>query len=172
MEIECFHKLENPTTDGDPMKTIVALVDFSDVTAKVLEQSRQLAKAFDARLVIVHGVPEQPMVMDLGVASPTLYTAPTAHRIEADYNALLDLRDTVDKSGLNVSVEQLDQTNIQVVLGRCKQLEADIIVVGTRHHGALFELVVGTFTGDVLKSATCPVLVVPLDAKPHAIEAK
>ena len=154
------------------MKTIVALVDFSDVSAKVLDQSRKVAKAFDARLVILHGVPEQLVVMDLGLASPRVHEPPTKDRIEADYDALLDLRDTVATSGLNVSVEQLEQTNVKVVLERCKGLEAEMIVVGAHHHSALYELFVGTFTGDVLKLATCPVLVVPADVMPTASDTK
>lgn len=127
------------------MKTIVALVDFSDVTAKVLEQSRKVAKAFGSRLVILHGIP----------------VPPTVRRSEADYNTLLDLRDSVEATGVHISVVQLEEANVKFMLERCTGLGAEMIVVGTHHHSTLYELIVGTFTGEVLKLATCPVLVVP-----------
>jgi nucleotide-binding universal stress UspA family protein len=43
----------------------------------------------------------------------------------------------------------------------CHNLEADLIVVGTHHHGALYQFLIGTYTADILKKARCPVLVVP-----------
>jgi len=33
--------------------------------------------------------------------------------------------------------------------------------MGSHHHSALYHLIVGTFTSNVLKRATCPVMVVP-----------
>jgi len=143
------------------MKTIVALVDFSDVTPKVLEHARTLATAFDSRVIILHVVPEEPAVVDLGLASPTFMQSPSEKRIEADYNQLLGLRDPLAAAGVNVSVQQLDNGNIEKVITMCQQLEADLIIVGAHHHSRLFNLLVGTFTSDILKRSNCPVLVVP-----------
>ena len=143
------------------MKTIVALVDFSDVTPKVMEQSQKLAKAFDARVVLLHTVPSEPVVMELGVVSPTVLVTPSERRIEADYDKLLDLRDSLAVSGVNVSAQQLEDGSVKNILEESQRLHADLIVVGSHHHNALYNLLVGSFTGSVLKAATCPVLVVP-----------
>ena len=40
------------------MKTIVALVDFSDVTSRLMEQVTKVAIPFDARVTLLHVVPE------------------------------------------------------------------------------------------------------------------
>ena len=144
------------------MKTIIALVDFSDVTPRVIEQSTLMARTFGARLILVHVVPAEPAVVELGLASPTLLQPPSERRIEADYNQLLNLRDSLAKSGVPVSVQQFEQADIGKVLGLCHDLEADLIVVGTHHHSALYQFFIGTYTADVLKRAKCPVLVVPL----------
>ncbi len=143
------------------MKTIVALVDFSDVTARVIDQATQLARAFAARLILLHVVPEQPAVVELGIASPTVLQAPSEQRIEADYNALLELRNSLADSGVTISVQQLERASVGKVLELIQHLETDVIVVGTHHHSALYQFFVGTFTSDILKRATCPVLVVP-----------
>ena len=42
------------------MKTIVALVDFSDLTFKVLKQAHAQARAFDSEVVIMHVPPKKP----------------------------------------------------------------------------------------------------------------
>ena len=143
------------------MKTIVALVDFSDVTSRVIEQATKLASAFQARLVLLHAVPDQPAVVELGLASPTVMVEPSEKKIEADYNSLLDLRDSLAQSGVQVLVQQLEHSRVEKLLEQCHALDADLIVMGSHHHGAFYQLIVGTITSDVLKRATCPVLVVP-----------
>jgi nucleotide-binding universal stress UspA family protein len=55
----------------------------------------------------------------------------------------------------------LEHSGAGKLLEQCHHLEADVIVIGSHHHGAFYQLLVGTFTSDVLKRATCPVLVVP-----------
>lgn len=143
------------------MKTIISLVDFSDVTARVIEQGTLMARTFGARLILVHVVPAEPAVVELGLASPTLLQPPSERRIEADYNQLLALRDSLADSGVAVSVQQLEQADIGKVLALCHNLEADLIVVGTHHHNALYQFFIGTYTADILKRAKCLVLVVP-----------
>ncbi|MEA3212851.1 MAG: hypothetical protein QOE70_5908 [Chthoniobacter sp.] len=143
------------------MKTIVALVDFSDLTPLVIEQANQLAKAFQGRLVLLHAVPDQPLVFELGLASPTVLQHPTEKKIAADYQTLLGLRDSLAESGVEVLVQQIDKASAEKVLAQCGSLECDIIVMGAHHHSTLYHLVVGTFTSEVLKRAAWPVLVVP-----------
>jgi nucleotide-binding universal stress UspA family protein len=49
----------------------------------------------------------------------------------------------------------------KVIADAAKQLEADVIVVGTRGHGPITGLIVGSVTHRLLHLAPCPVLVVP-----------
>lgn len=145
------------------MKTIVALIDYSDLTSRIVDQAVQLARSFQSRLILLHLVPEEPAVVELGLASPTVLQPASEKKIEKDYNRLLELRDSLTSSGVNVLVQQLEQGGVGKVLEQCRTLEADLIVMGTHHHGALYHLLVGTFTNDVLKRATCPVMVVPAE---------
>jgi nucleotide-binding universal stress UspA family protein len=150
------------------MKNIVALVDFSDLTIRIAEQASQLAKAFQGKLVLLHVVPEQPAVVELGLASPTVMQPPSEKKVEAHLNRLLTLRDSLIASGVNVVVQQLEGVGVGKVLEQCRTLETDLIILGTHHHSALYHLFVGSFTSDVLKSATCPVMVVPSPAHGQA----
>lgn len=143
------------------MKNIVALIDYSDLTNRIIDQAVQVTKAFQGKLILLHVVPEEPAVVELGLASPTVLQPASEGKVEKDYNRLLDLRDSLTNSGVNVLVQQLEQGGVQKVIEQCRNLETDIIVMGTHHHSALYNLLVGTFTSDVLKRATCPVLVVP-----------
>lgn len=143
------------------MKTIVALVDFSDLTTSIVEQGSKLAKAMEGKLILLHVVPEQAAVVELGLASPTVMQPPSGEKVENHLQRLLALRDTLTTSGVNVAVQQLEGVRVAKVLEQCRALEADLIVLGTHHHSALYQLFVGSFTSDVLRHAPCPVMVVP-----------
>ena len=150
-------------TQPAAIKTIVTLVDLSDVTPKVIQQSEAMATAFHARLILLHAVPEVPVVIDLGIIAPTVLEAPSDQRKEADYQKLLGLRDALAAAGIEVNVAQLEDGQVEKIFPRCELLEADLIIMGAHHHRALYQWLIGTRTAEMLQRAHCPVLVVPAD---------
>lgn len=143
------------------MKTIVALVDFSDLTFKVLKHAHSLAKAFDAEVVILHVPPKQPVVVDVGIASPTILEEPSPKALQEDYQQLLEMRDSLVKFGVKSRVMQLNSIATKQVLEETTKLGADLIILGSHHHSTIYHLFVGSVAEDILKSSHCPVLVVP-----------
>jgi nucleotide-binding universal stress UspA family protein len=51
------------------------------------------------------------------------------------------------------------------ILSVAAEQEADLLVMGSHGHGALYHLFTGSVVTGVLKRSTCPVLVVPLRDK-------
>lgn len=143
------------------MKTIVALVDFSDVTFKVLKQTHDLAKAFGSQVILLHVVPTTPLVVDYGVVSPTMAGEPSPEMIQEDQQKLDDLRESLAKFGIHATAVQFSGSTVESIQNECERLQADLIVVGSHGHGSFYNLLIGSVTADVLKRATCPVLVVP-----------
>ena len=142
------------------MKTIVALVDFSDVTFKVLKQAHTLATAFGSQVVILHVVPPEPVVLDFGVA-PTVMREPSPETVQAEALRLRELEESLTKHGVQATSRQIHGTTLDSLLEECDKSNPDLIIVGSHRHGAFYSLVVGSVTAGVLKSANCPVLVVP-----------
>ncbi len=52
------------------------------------------------------------------------------------------------------------------VLHQAEEQNADLIVMGSHGHGALYHFLVGSVTAGVVRGAKCPVLVVPAVASP------
>ncbi len=144
------------------MKTIVALVDFTDVTFKLLKQAHHLASAFGSEVVLLHVVAPDPVVVDFGM-SPTVYRPPSEETIAAENDRLVQLQQSMEKFGVRTSTRQIQGTRVEDLLQECKNLNADIIIVGSHGHGAIYNLLVGSITSQVLKGSPCPVLVVPDD---------
>ncbi|WP_395747028.1 universal stress protein [Prosthecobacter sp.] len=145
------------------MKTIVALVDLSDLTFKVLKHAHALASAFNSEVIIVHVLGKAPVVVDLGIASPVLSEDPPETVAEEQVEQLLEIRDSLIKFGVRASVVQLADPKVASVLAETKRLNADLIILGSHHHSTIYHMLVGSVANDVLKRAHCPVLVVPSD---------
>lgn len=152
------------------MKTIVALVDLSDLAFTVLKHAGKFATAFNGEVVILHMEAKEPVVVDMGLVSPVIMQEPSRESVQRHEAQLLEMRDSLIKSGVRASVQQLEGASVDAVLAETKKCHADLIILGSHHHSKIYDLLVGSVTNDVLKHAHCPVLVVPGDM--DALEQK
>jgi nucleotide-binding universal stress UspA family protein len=130
------------------MNTIVTLVDFSGMTPKLIEQSERFAKALHARVILIHIQPKEAKLRSKETNAE-------------GYKRLTALGATLAKANVNVLVEQLKDADLSGALEECRTWDAELIIVGSHHHGFLHNWFVGSFTCEVLKAAHCPVLVLP-----------
>lgn len=142
------------------MKTIVALVDFSDVATNVLKQVQLLAEAFKSQVIVLHGIPMRTAVIDVALASPAVSQEPTEEDMKADMARLEKLTEPLRACGLGVRLKQFHGTTIDRVVDEALRSDGDLIVVGSHHHNSFYNLLVGSVTNQLLARAKCPVLVV------------
>jgi nucleotide-binding universal stress UspA family protein len=160
------------------MKRILVPIDFSDATTSVIDLARQLARALDAEIHLVHvkelsaaatpgtlgyglaGMPElAPMS---GVPVPGLDPMPQPIPESEDQKSKLALWQTeIAQDGIKVTLHEPTGLVADEILDQAEAIEADFIVMGTHGHGAMHHLLVGSATKGVLKHATRPVLLVP-----------
>jgi nucleotide-binding universal stress UspA family protein len=65
------------------------------------------------------------------------------------------------QDGINVILHEPTGAVAEEILNQADALNADLIVMGTHGHGAIYTLLVGSATKGVLKHCTRPVLLVP-----------
>ena len=147
------------------MKTIVALVDFSDVALKVLREVQTLALAFKSHVTMLHGISEKKTVIDVGIASPEVSRKLTAEEVRADKARLEKLTEPLRLSGIDVSLKQFDDASVEHIVEVVLKMETDLIVVGSHQHNAFYNLIIGSVNDQILKRAKCSVLVVSADKK-------
>lgn len=142
------------------MKTLLAPLDFSAVTPRIVAEATALARALDGRVVLLHVT--QPVVV---VADPTGFGRDTAelNKLNAEAAAikLSRIEDALEAEFTNADTILLTGSPVKVILEQAKKLRADYIVIGSHGHSAFYDLVVGSTTRAVLKRAGCPVIVVP-----------
>ncbi len=150
------------------MKTVLAPIDFSDVSRRVIDEAIGLARAIGGRLVLLHVVSPAssiPSEFDSSGARAAYLTQAEKHARDELASLQRSLRD----EGVTAHVvHQVGQPGV-VIVEQAERLEADYLVLGSHGHGAFYELIVGGTASRVLKVAKCPVVVVPAIArKPKA----
>ncbi len=144
----------------------------------VLALARQMARAFEAELHLVHvreiaavpvfpaatigysgiGMPE--MGMAGGAPLPASF-APADLPNENKKSQCSALQEELARNGLKAIAHERDGTVVEEILKTAAEISANLIVMGTHGHGSVYNLLVGSVTEGILKAAQRPVLLVP-----------
>jgi nucleotide-binding universal stress UspA family protein len=154
----------NSRRDGRFSKILVP-IDFSACSMKGLAYARQLAKEFNASLVLFHAVHLQYYVASDEYAR---YDLPllTQQSEKAARKQMRDLVEKIDWKGIKVeSLLQIGHAGDQIC-GRAQNCRADLIVTSTHGTTGLKHILLGSTAEYVVRHAACPVLVVPNHARP------
>jgi nucleotide-binding universal stress UspA family protein len=141
------------------MKTILAPVDFSPVSAGVVKEASALARAFDGRVVLLTVV-QPPIVLTEYAAMMNIAEVTAAG--EKNASRQLDaLADQLHSQFVKTERVQVTGAPVSNILEQADENEADYIVMGSHGHTAIYDLLVGSTTHGVLLRAKCPVVIVP-----------
>lgn len=141
-------------------KTILVPIDFSDVTASVAEVASSIARAFGGNLVLLHVEEPEPTFVGFE-PGPVPVQAAIARDTRAMQGQLEELSLRLRKEALDVETLDVEGPVAERIRQEAQARHADLIVIGSHGHGAIYNLLVGSVTSGVLKAAPCPVLVVP-----------
>jgi nucleotide-binding universal stress UspA family protein len=142
------------------VKTILVPTDFSADAEKALSTATELAKLFEARIVILHAYH-----VDIAVVSTMAggYALPQGFYADLRSQAIAQ----VEKLAKEVATAGIDATGIALqepaavaIAAQAESLPADLIVMGTRGLTGLKHVVFGGVADRVVRTAPCPVLTV------------
>ena len=142
------------------MKTILVPIDFSDISTLVVDTARSMAQAFGARLVLLHVSEPEPDFIGFE-PGPIAVRATVARDFKAEHHNLETAKAAAAQGGLDVLALHIQGSLVEKILTSAETHAAELIVMGSHGHGALYELLVGSVTSGVLHGTKCPVLVVP-----------
>ncbi len=146
------------------MKRILAAVDLSESSLRAVDLAADLAAKCDAELVLLrvgHEItgpdPSLENYMRLEHIQEPLPTL----AVESMREALAEVcRRAATKGAQSISTDVLLGDPAEQILAFAKNREADLIVLGSRGHGRLAGLLLGSVTQKVVALAHCAVLVV------------
>lgn len=145
------------------MKTILTPIDFSPISAAVVEQAATLAQVLGARVILLTVV-EPPVIATEYAALMNISELIAAGEKNAE-RQLEALATELGRRGIPVKSIQVTGTAVAEIATQAAACEADYIVMGSHGHTAFYDLLVGSTTHGVLNRASCPVVIVPSEKK-------
>ena len=136
-------------------KRILLATDGSAHAQKALAYARDLALRDEAQVIVVHAFEPVP-----GYLGEPWGDRVIAHSVAAGRKTVNDAAEQLRDAGLEVVVELLEGPPADAILRVADTRQPDLIVMGSRGHGKLTSLLLGSVSHRVLAHTHSPVLVV------------
>jgi len=139
------------------MKRILIATDGSAAGREAVEHGVELAAHEGAEALLVHVVPVTEMVSmnGFGLMGHVPHEPTTL-----DEKLLEDAKTLADTQGVRATTALLRGEPVGEIVGYADAMEADLIVVGSRGHGALTSALLGSVSRGILARSKRPVLIV------------
>jgi len=138
-----------------PMDRILVPVDFSTASQAGLDYAIELAKRFDAELIL------------LFVVEPLYYAGDLGLLIEEQrrlaHEEMTTRAQRLSKLGIRYNTQVRTGTPYQIIAEEAERQKANLIVMATHGRTGLSHMLLGSVTEKVVRTATCPVLTVRPD---------
>lgn len=141
------------------INTIMALIDFSKITRKVIDFAASQAKANNAKLVMLHVEPEN---------YEKLYRK--IDQKERDRRAKVlwfEHRDLAQKSeelrelGIDVLPLMVEgPEEVESILSEIDRVKPDLLVIGHQHHSAWYKIFNESVGEELIDRVTCPMTLI------------
>jgi nucleotide-binding universal stress UspA family protein len=142
------------------IERIVVAVDGSENSLVAVEWAAGLARLLDAEVVAVHAL---GLLEPLGSEDPV----PTfPHREEIRHAFETTWCAALDAAGVRTRRLLRDGPAVGVILSVAAEVDADLIVVGSRGLGGYPELLLGSTSTQIAQNADRPVIIVPASTGP------
>jgi nucleotide-binding universal stress UspA family protein len=139
---------------------VLVATDFSPASESALTYGREFARAFGARLHVLHIVDSSLMFIGPEAVGVDVM------RLQADLeagaqNTLARIVTAEDRSQLNaVTAIRASGSPAHEIAAYAKAEDIDVIVMGTHGRGMMGHLLMGSVAEKVVRTAPCPVLTV------------
>jgi nucleotide-binding universal stress UspA family protein len=139
------------------MKRILVAIDGSDSSHKAARMAADIALRFGAKLTVAHVMPK--LLLPPDVYGLTIAEVEKEHRAYAD--GLLEKEvSLLEEPGLDVSTTVLYGSPAEAIAEEGAAVDVGMIVVGSRGHGAVARVFLGSVSDRLVHISPKPVLVV------------
>jgi len=142
---------------GDAMKRILVAIDGSEPSLKAARMAADIALRFGSKLTLVHVVPK--LLLPPDVYGLTIAEVEKEHRAYAD-RLLERALATLEEPGLDVSTAVLYGSPAEAIAEEGAAADVGMIVAGSRGHGAVARMFLGSVSDRLVHISSKPVLVV------------
>jgi nucleotide-binding universal stress UspA family protein len=141
------------------IRHILAPVDFSDYSKRAVEMARDLAKAFGAKLSLLHVIEPPPYPIE-GYAPAGVEAALMDELERQATQELAQLLPAAETAGVEVARHVVIGSPYRKIIETAEAERVDFIVMATAGRTGVSRLVMGSVAERVVRTAPCPVLTI------------
>ncbi len=141
------------------MNILVAL-DLSGASARVVEAARHVARQGGAHVYLLHVAEPDPDFVGFEVG-PDDVRVQVAEEFRREHRAVQEFARSLRDEGIEATALLVQGPTVATTLEQAQKCDAALIVVGSHGHGAIYNVLVGSYSAGILRKAQVPVLVVP-----------
>jgi nucleotide-binding universal stress UspA family protein len=136
-------------------KKILVATDGSPDAGQALAYARELAQEEDAQVFVVHAFEAVPSYL-----GDPWRDRVTGRHVSAGQEVAESAAQSLKEAGIDVVVEVLEGPPADAILKVADVRKCDLILMGSRGHGSLASLLLGSVSHRVLAHARAPVMIV------------
>jgi nucleotide-binding universal stress UspA family protein len=130
------------------------------VTDRVMDIARDLATRTASHVYVLHVAEPEPDFVGYDVG-PDVVRDQVAEEYHREHRQVQRLADSLRSSDVGATALLIQGSIVETIIREADRLDADLVVVGSHGHGAVFDLLVGSISEGLVRRSSRPVLVVP-----------
>jgi nucleotide-binding universal stress UspA family protein len=139
---------------------ILVAVDLSPASKKIVAAARDVAGLTGASVYVLHVAEPEPDFVGYD-AGPEVVRTQVAEELHREHKAVQSLARGLRDEGLDATALLIRGPTVETTLKEADKLKAGLIVVGSHGHGAVYDVLVGSYSAGIIRRSKLPVLVVP-----------
>lgn len=144
------------------MKNILATIGFYDNENLVMDKAVEIAKAFNAKIWLLHVVAPEPEFVGFGVG-PQYVRDARATELRKEHRLLNQYAKDLTLKGVKAEGLLIKGSTIEMIMNEAEKLKIDLIVTGHHDHNFVYKAFYGSVASGVVNKTKIPVMLVPLE---------
>jgi nucleotide-binding universal stress UspA family protein len=144
------------------MKNILVAIDFEENLEPIIDKAFELAKAFKAKVWLLHIAAPEPYFVGYEVG-PQYIRDWRAEDLRKEHKQLQRFTSELEEKGIDTEGLVIQGATIEMIIDESKKLNVDLIIAGHHEHSFFYNAFVGSVSSQIIKKSKIPVLIVPVD---------
>ncbi|MFZ0132892.1 MAG: universal stress protein [Desulfobacterales bacterium] len=142
------------------LKNILVAIDFSEATPEVIATAIMLSDTHSSKFWVVYANDSAPFLLssESGDSPGPVNLDPQNTEVEV---GLEKIKAQLSLAHVAAEFVLLDGPAAENILEKAREIDADLIVIGSQRHGRFYRMLFGDTGDELTRNAPCPVLVVP-----------
>ena len=152
----CYHFYNNCFI----MKKIVTIVDFSEMTDKVIRHTANFARQMNAEVILLYLTPAHSTLM---VYDKMFKLSDNAYikKVRSEKLKLQKIVKILERAGRPVSTRTIDGTHVSSMLQKLEDLNPDYLILGAQTRSWLDEKITGSHWTSIIAACKIPIIIIP-----------